>query len=87
MTQSVQIGARIPPELAEQVDKLAKAMGRNRAWITSQALQAYVASEAQFIEAIEKGREDYRAGRVIPHTEVMAHLEQRRERRQQKLHS
>jgi predicted transcriptional regulator len=62
----------ISGELAEQVEKLSSAFGRTKSWLLHNALQAYVASEQQFIDAVPEGVDAYRAGQVVDHADVVA---------------
>lgn len=68
MTQpTVTLSARVPEDFRDQVDILAKALNRDRAWIVEQAVRRYVSEEAQFIAAVTRGREDIQAGRFVSH--------------------
>lgn len=63
MSQSVTLSTRVPIDFRNQVDELARALKRDRAWIVEQAVKRYIAEEAEFLEAVERGRTDVRAGR------------------------
>jgi predicted transcriptional regulator len=41
--------------LAEQVEKPLSALGFTKSWLLHNALQAYVASDQQFIDAVQEG--------------------------------
>jgi predicted transcriptional regulator len=73
------VSTRVSGELAEQVEKLSAALGRNKSWVLHNALQAYVASERQFIDSVQEGVDAYRAGRVVDHAEVVADWRRRKE--------
>ena len=75
MATTVTLGTRVAPELRDQVDTLAKALRRDRAWILEEALKRYIAEESQFLAAIEQGKADARAGRVTEHNAFMAELD------------
>jgi predicted transcriptional regulator len=62
---------RISSELAEQVEKLSSTLGRTKSWLLHNALQADVASEQQFINAVQDGVDAYRAGQVVDYADVM----------------
>ena len=64
-------------EKIEQVDRLAKALGRSRAWIINEATDSYLASESWFIEQVEEGLAEAEAGETNPQDEVMAGLRER----------
>lgn len=74
MTKSVLLSARITPKLNAKLTRLAADTDRTKSKIVSQALQAFVESEADFLASIEKGRADFRAGRFKTHAQVMANL-------------
>ena len=75
MAQTVTLSTRVPEDFRMQVDELAKALGRDRAWVVEQAVRRFVQSEAQFIAAVQQGREDIQAGRFIEHDEMEADLD------------
>ncbi len=72
MTREYTVSTRISEDLAGKLDKLSTALGRNKSYLLLQALQSYIASETQFIEAVEDGIRAYKAGEVIPHEQVIA---------------
>jgi predicted transcriptional regulator len=72
----ITISARIPEELSEQLTTLAQALGRNRSWIIKEALRGYIASEQQFLEAVNEGLRDIEAGHVIDHQVVMDEIDE-----------
>ncbi|MFN8517424.1 MAG: ribbon-helix-helix protein, CopG family [Thermomicrobiales bacterium] len=80
MVKDVTISARISEELSEQLTSLAQALGRNRSWVIEEALRGYIASEQQFLTAVEEGLRDLEAGNVLDHDEVMAEMDERRQR-------
>lgn len=71
----VTVSARVPEDLNGQLTTLSRALRRSRSELIETAIRAYVESETQFLEAIERGRADARAGRVIEHDEFMAELD------------
>jgi predicted transcriptional regulator len=74
MTKSVLLSARITPKLNAKLTRLAADTDRTKSKIVSQALQAFVESEADFLASIEKGRRDFKAGRFKEHSVFMAEL-------------
>ena len=72
---TVNISARVPEVLRDQVDALAEALDRDRAWVIEQAVKRYLADESEFIAAVQRGRADARAGRVTEHDDFMAELD------------
>ena len=73
--KEVTISARIPEELSQQLTALAQGLQRNRSWVIKEALRGYIASEKQFLEAVEEGIQDMKAGKVVPHEVVMHEID------------
>ncbi len=78
--KTVTVSARIPAELHEQLATLAKAVQRNHSSIIEEALRGYIATETQFLEAVDEGLRAVEAGDVIEHEAVVTLLEERRQR-------
>ena len=74
MTKSVLLSARISPKLNADLVRLAESSDRTKSRIVTEALRAYVESEAEFLASIEKSRKDFRAGRFKDHDVFMAEL-------------
>jgi predicted transcriptional regulator len=74
MPQTVTLSTRVPEDFRDQVDELAQALGRDRAWIVEQAVRRFVQAESEFIAAVRRGREDIQAGRFVDHDEMEAEL-------------
>lgn len=53
-----------------ELDRLAKAVNRSRAWLGEEALRQYVDLQRWHLREIEAGIEDLHAGRVVPHAEM-----------------
>lgn len=70
---------RIEDELSSQLDMLATALDRPKAWVIEQALRRYVEEQAWQVQAIKEALDDYRSGNaeLAPHEEVMGRLEAR----------
>ncbi len=75
MSTSVQVNIRVAGELVEKLDTIAQATGRKRPDLVHSAIRAYVESEMEFIEAVERGRAEARAGHVVPWEDVKADLQ------------
>ena len=71
------ISLRMSEEKIQQVDSLAKTLGRSRAWVINQAMDRYLAYESWFITQVEQGLAEAEAGKTVPHDEVMAGLRER----------
>lgn len=75
MSQTMTLSARVPKEFLDEVDTLARALNRDRAWIVEQAVRQYVQAEAAFLAAVRQGRADIAAGRFVTHEEMDAELD------------
>jgi predicted transcriptional regulator len=73
-TTSTTLTVRLPPELKERLGELAERTRRTRSFLAGEAIAGYVARELEIIGAIERGLEDVRAGRVVPHDEAMRRI-------------
>ena len=71
MTSSTTLTVRLPPEVKEGLGKLAARTRRTKSFLAGEAIAGYVARELAITEGIERGLEDVRAGRVVPHDEAM----------------
>ena len=76
MPTDVAIEARIPADLNDALARLASARRKRKATLVREALAAYVQSEQEFAAAVEEGRADVRAGRVVDHADVMREISQ-----------
>lgn len=75
MAKSVTIAARIDADLDDGLARLAAATGRSKSWLISEALRSYVASEEQFLAAVEEGKQALRDGKTLDHQTVVAAFE------------
>jgi predicted transcriptional regulator len=78
MPKEVTISTRVTEELAEQMDILSSQLGRTRSWLLHEALQVYVASELEFLDAVQEGLTDLAQGNVVNHDQVVADWSARR---------
>jgi predicted transcriptional regulator len=76
MPDNVAIEARIPADLNDALSRLASARRKRKSTLVREALAAYVQSEQEFEAAVEEGRADVRAGRIIDHADVMHEIRQ-----------
>ena len=65
---------RLPAELKEKLDALAESTQRTKSFLAAEAIADYVARETEIIAGVERGLEDMRAGRVVPHEEAMRRI-------------
>ena len=75
MAQDVILDTQIPAELDEKLSRLANARGKSKSRLVCEALAEFVLSEEAFAAAVEEGRADIRAGRVIDHDEVIREID------------
>jgi len=70
MSQTVSV--RLDEEVLQQLDLMAKAADRSRAWLMAQAITQYVAHEAWQIEAIRQALMKLTSGnaKFVSHEEV-----------------
>jgi predicted transcriptional regulator len=80
MTKPVVISARIDEATAALLDQVAKAQGRSRAWLVANAVKRMAEEEAAFLDFVQKGVDDFEAGRYLTHEEFVAEISQRRQR-------
>lgn len=71
---STTLTVRLPSELKEGLGRLAEHTRRSKSFLAGEAIAAYVARELEIIEGIERGREDMKAGRVVPHDEALRRI-------------
>jgi predicted transcriptional regulator len=83
MSKDITISTRITEEMAAQLDQLSEQLGRSRSWLLHEALQTYLTSEQQFIEAVQAGLEDWQQEQVVSHDQVVADWSQRRAKSKQ----
>jgi len=72
---TVTLSTRVPESLRDQVDALAQAIDRDRAWIVEQAVRRYIGEERQFIASVEAGRAAIARGDFVTHEEMEAELD------------
>lgn len=69
---STTLTVRLPETLKEKLGELATHTKRTRSYLAAEAIENYVDKELAIARGIERGLEDMRAGRVVPHGEVMS---------------
>lgn len=75
MSGSVTMTIRISPDLRDKLGRLADGTRRSRAFLASEAVEAYVDRELEIIDGIRLGHADVAAGRVVSHEQAMAELD------------
>lgn len=74
MADTTTLTIRVPVELKDELDQLARDTRRTRSFLAAEAVTDYVTREREIIAGIMRGIEDMKAGRTIPHDEAMARL-------------
>ncbi|PTX40387.1 putative transcriptional regulator [Gemmobacter caeni] len=72
MPASTTLTIRISPDVKDKLGRLAQGTRRSRAFLASEAVEAYVDRELEIIDGIERGLADVAAGRTVTHDEAMA---------------
>jgi predicted transcriptional regulator len=76
MPSDVAIKALIPPELDQALTRLASTRRKRKSTLLREALAAYVKNEQEFEAAVEEGRADIRADRLVDHGDVVREIRQ-----------
>lgn len=76
MAASTTMTIRLSPEVKEKLDRIATDTRRSKSFLAGEAVSAYVDRELEIIEGIKRGLADAKAGRVVPHEQVMAEARQ-----------
>ena len=76
MPDDIALEARISAELNEALDRLASARRKQNSTLVREALTAFVQSEEAFATAVEEGRADVRAGRIVEHADAVREIRQ-----------
>ena len=74
MIDSTTLTLRLSGDLKARLDRVAVSTKRSKSWLAGEAIEAYVARELAIIEGIERGIEDMKAGRGVPHEQAMARI-------------
>ena len=72
---STTLSVRLSPELKARLGQLAERTQRTKSFLAGEAIGNYVARELEIIAGIERGLDDMKAGRVVPHEDVMADID------------
>ena len=75
MAKSVTSAARVDADQDDGLQRRAAATGRRKSWLSREALRPYVASEQQFLVAVEEGKQALRDGKTLDHQTVVAAFE------------
>ena len=72
---STTLTVRLPPELKDRLGELAERTRRTKSFLAEEAIAGYVERELEIVSGIERGLDDMKAGRVVPHEHVMADID------------
>lgn len=70
MNQTISLSVRVSREIADDIDRLAKATDRPRSWVLEQAVKSYLEAQAWQIERIEEGMAALDRGEHVTHEDV-----------------
>jgi len=68
------ITIRTESNTVEKIGAIARAMDRSRNWVIEDALRQYIDQQTWYLEGIAQARESLKAGKGIPHEDVMAEI-------------
>ncbi len=72
---STTLTVRLPPKLKDRLGELAERTRRTKSFLAGEAIAGYVERELEIVSGIERGLDDMKAGRVVPHEDVMADID------------
>ncbi len=72
MAESAVVTVRLAANVKQRLDKLARATRRSKSFLAAEAIERYVADEAEFLAAVEEGVAQADAGQVVSHDRVSA---------------
>ncbi len=70
MPNSTTLTVRLSPEIKERLGRLAQRTKRTKSFLAGEAIADFVERELEIVEAIERGLEDVKAGRVMLHEQA-----------------
>ena len=70
-------GGLVPAKIKEELGALAERTRRTKSFLAGEAIAGYVERELEIIGGIERGLDDMKAGRVVPHDEAMRDIRTR----------
>lgn len=74
MSTSTTLTVRLPPEVKERLGRLSESTRRTKSFLAGEAIADYVAREMEIIEGVQRGLDDMKAGRVVPHEDAMQRI-------------
>lgn len=67
----VTFSVRLPEATKVLLDSLSKSTNRSKNYLAREAITSFVQSEAEIVEGIMQGVADVKAGRTVPHGQVV----------------
>ena len=67
--------SRIDADLDAELIRLASICDRSKSWLANDGLHSHVATEQQFVPAVEQGKQALRDGQTIDHATLVAAFE------------
>ena len=74
MSKATPLSIRVPEELSERLDALAKATDRSKSFLAVQAIEEFVTVQEWQVAAIKEGIAEADAGMVVPHEKAVEEL-------------
>ena len=75
MAASTTMTIRISADLKAKLGELAQGTRRSNSFLAGEALAVYVERELEIVRGIQRGLDDFEAGRVVPHEVAMAEIQ------------
>lgn len=72
------VTAKLPDDLVSQMDEVAERIERSKSWIVRQAVSEWLAEEQRRHDLTLEALEDVDEGRVMPHEDLVAMVEERK---------
>lgn len=70
MNTSTLISVRVPANVANRLENLAKAVDRSKSYLAAEAIEEYLALHEWQVQAIQAGLEEIKQGAVVDFIEV-----------------
>ncbi|MCH8239018.1 MAG: CopG family ribbon-helix-helix protein [Proteobacteria bacterium] len=71
---STTLTVRLPAELKDRLGELAERTRRTKSFLAGEAIGDYVERELAIVAGIERGLDDMKAERVVPHDKAMRRI-------------
>jgi len=71
---STTLTVRLPAELKDRLGELAERTRRTKSFLAGEAIGDYVEREMAIVAGIERGLDDMKAERVVPHDKAMRRI-------------